>query len=276
MLLFQFLATWLLPGAVYAAAAEVAVASEHDRTSSSSATFSVKGAQSGSSLSSPSSSSSSSSGDRPPRFSPSRKQSPSLCFGAGGAGRLLWGGARARAPAKQDDDVAAAASTAPKGDAVGKYLRRISRRLRKARSAGKASPSASPSPRGADDDTARERADSVARAIAYCKDTLWRGAAPPTPPSPSLDDWLHDRQGEIIAGAEARGNERRDSQRMESSCLATSPSRDDECRGESSSPSDLAAGGSLEMLSSFDEMEFLKIFDGDEEMMDHHFITIQI
>jgi hypothetical protein len=86
-----------------------------------------------------------------------------------------------------------------KGDMVGRYLRKISRRLRKARSDGKRS--SSPMAAAADD-TARERAESVARAIWYCKDTLRRGTSrsrsrspsPPPPPSPSLDEWLHDRQ----------------------------------------------------------------------------------
>jgi hypothetical protein len=89
-----------------------------------------------------------------------------------------------------------------KGDVIGRYLRKISRRLRKARSDGKGAPSSM----AAVDDTARERAESVARAISYCKDTLRRGksrspSAPPPPPSPSLDQWLHDRQEEIIANA---------------------------------------------------------------------------
>jgi hypothetical protein len=35
------------------------------------------------------------------------------------------------------------------------------------------------------------------------------------------------------------------------------------CRGES-------------MKSSLDEMEFLKTFDGDEETINHHFITLEI
>jgi hypothetical protein len=99
---------------------------------------------------------------------------------------------------------------AAKGDVVGRYLRKISRRLRKARNPNKGSP---PSPRCAVDDTARERAESVARAISYCKDTLRRGAAPAQPPpSPSLDDWLHDRQEEIIASAAAHCHERTYSQ----------------------------------------------------------------
>ena len=54
-----------------------------------------------------------------------------------------------------------------------------------------------------------------------------------------------------------------------------------ECRGESvtaaetavsSSPSAVAAD-ELEKRGSFDEMEFLKFFDGDEETIGRHFIT---
>ncbi|KAF8658798.1 hypothetical protein HU200_059285 [Digitaria exilis] len=68
------------------------------------------------------------------------------------------------------------------------------------------------SPGCAGDNTARERAEAVARAVAYCKDTLRRGggdvvAPPRPPPSPSLDDWLHhDRQEEIMASAAAYCN----------------------------------------------------------------------
>ncbi|XP_066374449.1 uncharacterized protein [Miscanthus floridulus] len=179
-------------------------------------------------------------------------------------------------------------------------------RLRKARSDGKGLPSS----KAAVDDTARERAESVTRAISYCKDTLRRGTSrsrspsPPPPPSPSLDEWLHDRQEEIIEAAAVHCDECRDSrpsptrprraagwplgmQTMakrfkESPCLAW-PSRDSSlaacavshseespqphhghgCRGESS-------------MSSLDEMEFLKTFDGDEEMINHHFITGEI
>ena len=43
----------------------------------------------------------------------------------------------------------------------------------------------------------------------------------------------------------------------------------------SSSPSDLAAD-ELKMTGSFDEMQFLKIFDRDEEMIGRHFITVRI
>jgi len=43
----------------------------------------------------------------------------------------------------------------------------------------------------------------------------------------------------------------------------------------SSSPSDLAAD-ELKMTCSFDEMQFLKIFDRDEEMIGRHFITVRI
>ncbi|KAJ1260514.1 hypothetical protein BS78_10G238100 [Paspalum vaginatum] len=302
---------WLFPGAVYAAvdvtAGSNAGSSEHDRAPSSSPTFSVvKAAESNSFPSSPSSSSSD---EYRPRHATSPQQSPSaapLCFGAGGTWRLLWG---ARA---------GAASMAPKGDAVGKYLRRISRRLRRARSGGQVSPS--PSGAAAVDDTARESAESVARAIAYCKDTLRRGAPAPSP-SPSLGDWLHDGQEEIIASAAAPCNERGDSRpapprprrpgwslemqtlgnrRKEPPCRDSSvtasavingkepPHHDHatECRGESvkaaaaaakplRSPSDLAAV-ELETFGSFDEMELLKIFDGDDEVIDHHFIGVQV
>ncbi|CAD6335719.1 unnamed protein product [Miscanthus lutarioriparius] len=90
--------------------------------------------------------------------------------------------------------------------AIGRrYLRNISRRLRaKHRSVGKGSLTSSMA--AVDDDTARERAEAVARAISYCKDTLRRSSMPPPPsPSPSLDDWLlddRDRQEvKIIASA---------------------------------------------------------------------------
>jgi hypothetical protein len=59
-----------------------------------------------------------------------------------------------------------------------------------------------------DDDTARERAEAVARAISYCKDSLRRRSMPPPPPPsplPSLDDWLSDdrdrQEVKIIASA---------------------------------------------------------------------------
>jgi hypothetical protein len=47
--------------------------------------------------------------------------------------------------------------------------------------------------------------------------------------------------------------------RLSSNALALRPG----CRGESS-------------MSSLDEMEFLKTFDADEEMINHHFITVEI
>nr|TKW23045.1 hypothetical protein SEVIR_4G267900v2 [Setaria viridis] len=355
MQLFHFIAAWLFPGAV-SKVAQAAIAESFEPDNASSLAFSVKTADdSGSSVSS---SSSSSSSDGHPRFFTSRQEhsraSP-LCFGpgGGGVGRLLLRGsrgARASSPTKHDE-AAAAAGVAPAakqhGDVVGRYLRKISRRLRKARrTPDKGSPSPT-SPRRAADDTAREKAETVARAIAYCKDTLRRGATPPRPPpSPSLDDWLHDRQEEIIASAAAYCDRSTDSQtpgpRLEGGSLAAhrgiecrvSPPRPrragelaqmqvmgkqvkestrsalssrensitagdvvhgndspphghdamDECRrvpatmaeiAMSSSPSDLAAD-ELEMRGSFDEMEFLNIFDGDEEMINRHFITIQI
>ncbi|OEL28300.1 hypothetical protein BAE44_0010681 [Dichanthelium oligosanthes] len=354
MHLFQFVAAWLFPGAVCAAAevakAVTAAESLDPDNASSWLVFSIKAADDSTSSLSLSPSSSSSSEDLP-KFFTSRQQSPPaspLCFGAaGGAGGLrLWAsrGARARSPTKKEDS-AAAASTAPaaKGDVVGRYLRKISRRLRKARAPNKGSPSPGCA---AVDDTVRERAESVARAVSYCKDTLRRGTSSPRPaPSPSLDDWLHDRQEEIVASAAAYCNDgstdsqtpprrprldgsltvhrdiecrvsppppQRDGglaemQAMGKQCQESprlpSPSRHslitdghvvesphhghdaiDECRGESvtaaepatsSSPSDLVAG-ELEKPGSFDEMQFLKIFDGGEEMIGHHFITVQI
>jgi hypothetical protein len=210
MQLIQFLAAWLFPDAqCFAVDMANDDYSELDRASSS-PSFSANAAGSGSSLSSPSSTSSSD-GHRGFFKSRSRQESPSttpLCFGAGGggAGRRLLRGSRERAPAKQQPQEESAVTMAPKvkGDMVGRYLRKISRRLRKARSDGKRS--SSPMAAAADD-TARERAESVARAISYCKDTLRRGKSrsrspsPPPPPSPSLDEWLPDRQEEIIATA---------------------------------------------------------------------------
>jgi hypothetical protein len=266
MHLVQFLAAWLFPGAQCLFAVEMATAadsSQPDRAPSSSPSFSgnnnnAPGSSGSSSLSSPSSWSSNGGHSGSCNKSRSRHESPSttpLCFGAGGAGRRLLRGSRARAPAKQDEEEAAA-TTAPtrvKGDVVGRCLRKISKRLRKARSddGGKASPS---STAAVDDDTARERAESVARAISYCKDTLRPRTqpSPSPPPSPSIDDdWLHDRQEEIVASAAAaaaRCDERsRDPRRpfraaagwplgmqqtmakrlKESPCSAASPTRDD-------------------------------------------------
>ncbi|KAG2608112.1 hypothetical protein PVAP13_4NG285900 [Panicum virgatum] len=307
MQLLHFVAAWLFPGAVCGAAAKVAkatIAETLEPGNASSLAFSVEAPDSASSISSSSSSPSSSSDGHPRFFSP-RQQSPPaspLCFGAGGAGRLLRrfrGGARARSNTKHDDAAAANVAPAAKGDVAGRYLRKISRRLRKARNP-KGSP---PSPWCAVDDTARERAESVARAIAYCKDTLRRGggAAPARPPPPpSLDDWLHNRQEDIIACAAAHCHEHTDSQTPPprppspsrgSSVTATAVGNGKEsqrvraeCRGESvtaaetaesSSPSAVAAD-ELEKRGSFDEMEFLKFFDGDEETIGRHFITIRI
>nr|TKV90582.1 hypothetical protein SEVIR_9G038900v2 [Setaria viridis] len=227
-----------------------------------------------------------------------------------------------------------------KKDVVGRYLRKISRRLRKARAAGKGS---LPSPSGGDDDTARERAESVARAISYCRALRRRGARPGRrPPSPSHDDsWLHDRQEEIIASAAACCDGSADSQtpplrpRLDGGSLTAR--RGIECRVSLSQPpppmkatgkqgarkrrsgarqagitgsdvvhckelphhghhainSSAAASrrrgrtcnnvvvitGFLKYKKpgSFDEMEFLKMFNGgDEETIGHHFITVQI
>lgn len=217
MQLLHLVAACLFPGAM-SKETKTTISEPSEPDNASSMAFSVETPDSASSISS--SSSSSSDGDHHPRFFPSRPQSPStspapLCFGAGGAARWLLRrtrGARARSPPKQ----AAAASVAPavkRDDVVGWYLRKISRRLRKARTPGMGSP---PPGCGADD-TARERAESVARAVAYCKDTLRRGGVSPPrpPPSPSLDDWLHDRQKEIMASAAAYCNE----------CTESPPSR---------------------------------------------------
>ena len=222
MQLIQFFAAWLFPGAkCFAVEMATADSSELDDRASWSPSSSVSAAGSGSSLSSPSSTSSSD-GHRGFFKSRSRQDSPSttpLCFGAGGsgaaaAGRRLLRGSRARAPVKQQPQAAATMAPKIKGDVVGRYLRKISRRLRKARSDdGKGSPSPMAA---AVDDTARERAESVARAISYCKDTLRRGnsrsrsrspSPPPPPPSPSLDEWLHDRQEEITATAAVHWDE---------------------------------------------------------------------
>lgn len=263
MHLVQFLAAWLFPGAQCLFAVEMAMAadsSQPDRAPSSSPSFSgnnnnAPGSSGSSSLSSPSSWSSNGGHSGSCNKSRSRHESPSttpLCFGAGGAGRRLLRGSRARAPAKQDEEEAAA-TTAPtrvKGDVVGRCLRKISKRLRKARSddGGKASPS---STAAVDDDTARERAESVARAISYCKDTLRPRTqpSPSPPPSPSIDDdWLHDRQEEIVASAAAAvrtagwplGMQQTMAKRLkESPCSAASPTRDDgslAAHGEESPP----------------------------------------
>ncbi|CAL5049810.1 unnamed protein product [Urochloa decumbens] len=333
MQLFHFAAAWLFPGTACSSAKAattkaMAAESSSELDNASSMAFSVKAADddySASSISSSSSSPSSSSEDHP-RFFTSRRHHPSppatpLCFGAGGAaGRLLRGSraARARSPTKHEAAASIAPAAPTKGDAVGRYLRKISRRLRKARAAS-ASKGSPPSRGGGGDDTARERAEAVARAIAYCKDTLRRGAAPP--PSPSLDELLHGRQEENVASAAARcgdgsagsltpppmkatGKQGKDKE----ATRPVSPSRDslitasdiivhgkelprhghdamDKCCGEpatmaepatSSSPSDLAADEMGMPDGSFDEMEFLKNFDGDEEMIGHHFITLHI
>lgn len=263
MHLVQFLAAWLFPGAQCLFAVEMATAaadsSQPDRAPSSSPSFSgnnnnAPGSSGSSSLSSPSSWSSNGGHSGSCNKSRSRHESPSttpLCFGAGGAGRRLLRGSRARAPAKQDEEEAAATTAPPrvKGDVVGRCLRKISKRLRKARSddGGKASPS---STAAVDDDTARERAESVARAISYCKDTLRprTSPSPSPPPSSSLDDWLHDRQEEIVASAAAAvrtagwplGMQQTMAKRLkESPCSAASPTRDDgslAAHGEESPP----------------------------------------
>ncbi|KAF8687417.1 hypothetical protein HU200_043108 [Digitaria exilis] len=331
MQLLQFVAACLFPGAMTAAATKLTKASttsDPDNASSSMA-FSVEAPDSASSISSSTSSSSSDDGDHHPTFFASRPQSPSasspLCFGAGGAARWLLrrshGGARAPSPPKQ---------AASKGDdVVGWYLRKIARRLRKAaRTPGGGKGISPATPGRAGDDTARERAESVARAVAYCKDTLRRGDDAPPPPTPmrSLDDWLHDRQEEIIASVDdAFGNGSTNSQTtpppppprphrpcgisempaMEKKATHSASTRQEssnsitddvahghdaigaECRGESSvmaaeaamssSSSDPLETDELEMRAgSFDEMEFLKMLDGDKEMIGRHFISIHI
>ncbi|CAL5041197.1 unnamed protein product [Urochloa decumbens] len=343
MQLFHFIAAWLFPGAACSspkAATTKAMTAESSSVpddNASSMAFSVKAADddSGSCVSSSSSSPSSSSDDHPKFFTSrhhqQQQQSPPaspLCFGAGGAaGRFLRGSraARARSPTKHEAAAAKASmSPAPaaKGDAVGRYLRKISRRLRKARAAAVSNKGSPPSRGGgAGDDTARERAEAVARAISYCKETLRLGAEA-TPPSPSLGDLLHGRQPEIIASAAACCGDGSAGSKTPPPMQATgkqagkdkeatrpvSPSRDssvtgsdiivhgkelprhghdamDKCCGEpatmaepatSSSPSDLAADEMGMPDGSFDEMEFLKNFDGDEEMIGHHFITLHI
>lgn len=126
-----------------------------------------------------------------------------LCCGAGS----LLRGSPARSPTNQQQH-----ASATKGDVVGCLRKIISRRPRKTRARKNPTTPSSPRRAAAADDTttmttARERAESVAHAISYCKDTLQRVVtAASLLPRPSLDDWLHDndrRQEEetIVASA---------------------------------------------------------------------------
>jgi hypothetical protein len=145
---------------------------------------SAGGDQEAGSVSSPSAasfSSSSSSADHLSFITSTQRNSSAspLCFGA----RKLLRRSRAHVPeTKQQEEEAP-----PKGNVVGRYLRKISRRLRKARAAAVKEPP----PCAPVDDTARERAEAVASAVAYCNESLRRGASTARlVSSPSLDCWL--------------------------------------------------------------------------------------
>jgi len=307
---------WLSPyavGTTTVATAATPAPSEPDFPSPSSPSFRAAGGagtnketDSGSSSSASSSSSADAfSFSTPGPRSPSTSTS-ALCFGAGGAGMRLWTSSKALARASNihaEEDAAPAASVAPKGYAVGRHLRWISRRLRKAR-AGNKETAAAPR-RGAVDDTARERAEAVASAIAHCKETLRRG----TPrrrrlPSPlsslSLDLWLRDRQDEIIASAAAHcdcddecGDARPPAAFFPTALAGQAPclrlphvhggrefAAAPASTGTSSSSeiSGLVASRAreTETRGGFSELEFLETLDGDEELIDRHFITVQI
>ncbi|KAL6603608.1 hypothetical protein ACP70R_043969 [Stipagrostis hirtigluma subsp. patula] len=305
-------AAWLVPYSVCAttpttgpaAAATLAAYFEHDCSSpASSAGDGAKAVESGSSPSAASTTSSSSNADqfasRTSRRHRSRSASPS-CFGVRGAGKLLRGTGRARARSPEKQRVPAAAA---KRDPVGRYLHKISKRLRRARAAKEAPPPATGVVVA--DDTPRWRDEAVAGAIAHCNGATLRRGTSPSPPSPSLDGWLID----VIASTVAHGNSgcadsppppwppRRDVsllERQEAIAAATVAhgkvpphhghgAAGDECGAEtaaaaqtvwSSSSSDPA--GELESSDSFDELEYLETFDGDEEMINRHFITIKL
>ncbi|KAL6873820.1 hypothetical protein ACP4OV_013902 [Aristida adscensionis] len=336
MQLLQLVAAWLFPHAVCATtttttAAFVAAAFQPDCSSSSPASSSAGaagaraaelGTTSSPSVASSAASSSSSNADQfastASRRNRSRSASPS-CFGVRGAGRLLIRGAaraRARSPEKQE-------AAAPKRDVVGRYLRKISRRLRRARAAAK-----DPTPAGGAvavaDDTARWREEAVASAIAYCNDTLRRGTSPP-PTSPSLDVWplegisdtaahppspspspprrrdvsLLDRQAQRTARCKTIPPPPRHGCPLAVSVLAhgeeppphhidvagAGDDAGDDSGGETAaaaqparpSASSSDTSGELDMRDdSFEELEYLETFDGDEEMIGRHFITVQL
>jgi hypothetical protein len=188
---------------------------------------------------------------------------------------------------EEDAQHQAAASVAPKGHAVGRPLRKISRRLRKARAANNETPAAPR--RGAVDDTARQRTEAVASAIAHCKETLRRGTPrrrrlPPRLSSLSLDLWLRDRQDDIIASAADCGDARRPApaaalarqapfMRLPLPHIAPPVAA---ATGTPQSQISGVASREAETRGSFSELEFLETFDGDEQLIDRHFITVQI
>jgi hypothetical protein len=117
----------------------------------------------------------------------------------------------ARSPEKQGG-----AATTPKGDAVRRCLRRLAKKLQRARVVderpdgrrerrrkSQSRKQADGRVAGVIDGTAREREDAVASAIAYCKETMSgrRSGTSPPPPSPGLDSCLLDRPEEKIGTA---------------------------------------------------------------------------
>ncbi|KAG0515804.1 hypothetical protein BDA96_10G309000 [Sorghum bicolor] len=253
MQLIQFLAACLFPGAqCFAVEMATANSSELDRASSSPSS-STNAAGSGSSLSSPSSSSSDYGRHSGVFKSRSRQESPSttpLCFGAsGGVGvgrRLLLRCSRARAPAKQPQKQDAAPKV--KGDVIGRDRGR-------------------PGATWLHD----RQEEIIATAAVHCDDCSDPGPSPPRPRRaagwPGLGmPTMAKRFKESPCPCSASPS--RDSSLAAASCAVVHDEESPElhhghdCRGESSMSS-----------RSLDEMEFLKTFDGDEEMINHHFIT---
>ncbi|KAM3193307.1 hypothetical protein ACQJBY_070102 [Aegilops geniculata] len=187
---FQVVMAWMFPCAVFATMAPAVAtaattdgASTVEQGSSSSPTFGPGDAKVASDAgSSPSSRSSTSSSLLGARSSSSNS---------------------ARSPVRERGD-----TTAPKGHALRRCLRRFARNLQRAGAADER-----PDGRGrrkgratkqhgrvaaGEDGTARAREEAVASAIAYCKESSRQRCRPPLAPSPSLDGWLLVRPEEEI------------------------------------------------------------------------------
>ena len=121
----------------------------------------------------------------------------------------------------------------------------------------------------------------MASAISHCKETLRRGGGGYPRRCPRLALWLSDRQDEIIGSAAESAAVLPTALARRASCMQLplphiAPPVAAAATGTPQSQISGVASRETETRRGFGELEFLETFDGDEELIDRHFITVQI